>query len=220
MKYDFGIRKIRDIITAGDTRLSWGSFFIFTAVVPIISGLLAVVPAFKNTSLSDSVDTMEWWILFGVFVIISSGSKRESAIRCFLFFLISQPLNYLVRVPFYPGGFSIFYRYPRWFIATFFTLIMGYAGYKIKEDSFISALILSPFTAVLGLIGCHYCFRCASSFPRHLLSAICCFVFIFVITLPLLTGKKKFIPIITGFVSAGITALYLLKGGTITQTFL
>ena len=205
---------------AGEINLSWGAFFIFTISVSIISGLLAVVPAFKNTSLSDSVNTLEWWIVFGVFVIVGSKSKNDSAIKCFLFFLISQPLNYLVRVPFFSGGFAIFHRYPRWFVATFFTLIMGYIGYRIKEDSFLSALILSPMTAVLGLIGCHYCFRCASGFPRHLISAALCFLFIFAITLPLLKGKKRLVPILAGFLSAGITALYLLNGGRITQTFL
>lgn len=207
-------------IAANNTELSWGKFFLFTVSVSIISGLLAVVPAFKDTSFSDSVNTLEWWIVFGVFIIISSGSKRESAIRCFLFFLISQPLNYLVRVPFNPVGFAIFHRYPRWFIVTFFTLILGYIGYMIKENSIVSALILSPITAVLGLIGCHYFSRCVLYFPRHLLSFVFCFLFIFAITLTLLTGKKRLIPILTGFVSAGITALYLLNGGRITQTFL
>ena len=219
----FGAEKMETTkrsFSANDIDLSWGKFFLFTISVSIISGLLAVVPAFKNTSLSDSVNTLEWWILFGVFVIVGSSSKTDSAIKCFLFFLISQPLNYLVRVPFYSGGFAIFHRYPRWFVATLFTLIMGYIGYRIKEDSFLSVLILSPVTAVLGLIGCHYCFRCASFFPRHMLSAAFCFLFIFAITLPLLTGKKRIIPILAGFLSAGMTALYLLNGGRITQTFL
>ncbi len=200
--------------------LSLPKFLVFTVSVSVISGLLAVVPAFKNTSLSDSVNTLEWWILFGVFVIVTSDSRIKSAVRCFLFFLISQPLNYLVRVPFHEGGFAIFQRYPRWFFITLFTFILGYIGYEIKKDSLLSAVILSPMTAVLGLIGCHYFFRCAGAFPRHIVSAALCFVFIFAVTLPLLTGKKRLIPILTGFISAGITALYLMNGGRITQTFL
>ena len=127
-------KTIKHIFEPSEFNLSWGGFFLFTVTVSIISELLSVVPAFKNTSLSDSVKTLDWWIVFGVFVIIGSKSKTDSAVKCFLFFLISQPLNYLVRAPFHPDGLALFHRYPRWFIATFFTLIMGYIGHRIKED--------------------------------------------------------------------------------------
>ena len=42
---------------------------------------------------------------------MNSKSPVDSAIKCFLFFLISQPLIYLIQVPFSSQGWHIFVYY-------------------------------------------------------------------------------------------------------------
>ena len=56
-----------------------------------------MVPVAKDTSFTDLTVTFEVWILFGILIITNSKSAKDSAFKCFIFFLISQPLIYLVQ---------------------------------------------------------------------------------------------------------------------------
>ena len=90
----------------------------------------------KDTSFRDIAGSLEWWVLFGIIIITNSKSPTDSALKCFVFFLISQPLVYLVQVPFSPMGFGLFNYYTYRFILTLFTLPMGYIGYYIKKETY------------------------------------------------------------------------------------
>ena len=66
----------------------------------VFTAAMAILPVFQNTSFSTIVVTFEVWILFGITIIMNSRSNLDSALKCFVFFLISQPLVYLLQVPF------------------------------------------------------------------------------------------------------------------------
>lgn len=164
-----GIRRL-----FGGLKLTWGRLAVFAAAAGVYTGAMAMLPAVRDTSFHDIAMTFEWWVLFGVMIIMNSASSRDAAAKCFVFFLISQPLVYLVQAPFHPEGLRLFRYYPGWFVWTLLVIPMGYIGYMMKQERWWALLILAP---VLVFLGFHYegfLSSAASSFPRHLLSALFC----------------------------------------------
>ena len=118
----------------GDINLTWRKLIIFAIITAIYTAIMATIPITKDTSFRDIAATLEWWILFGVIIICNSKSPIDSSLKCFVFFLVSQPLIYLFQVPFSWQGWHLFSYYKYWFIITLLTIPMGYIGYYIKKD--------------------------------------------------------------------------------------
>jgi len=76
----------------GDINLTWKKLIFFSIIVAIYTALVATLPFTKNTSFRDIAILFEWWIVFGIIIISNSKSPLDSALKCFIFFLISQPL--------------------------------------------------------------------------------------------------------------------------------
>ena len=165
----------------GGINLTWKKLIVFSILIAIYVAVMMIIPITKDTSFRDIGTTFEWWILFGILIIVNSKSPVDSALKCFVFFLISQPLIYLLQVPFYDQGFKIFVYYPYWFKWTLATLPMGFIGYYIKRKDVISVIIILPVLAFLAFQGYHYLGNVISDFPHHLLTVIYCFVSILVI---------------------------------------
>ena len=108
------MKKIKKLF--GEINLSWTRLIIFSVIAGVYTAIMALIPALKYTSFHDIVVSFEVWILFGIIIIMNSKSAKESALKCFIFFLISQPLVYLIQVPFSNEGFRIFRYYNYWFM--------------------------------------------------------------------------------------------------------
>ena len=191
----------------GEIHLTWRKLIIFALVTGAYTALMALIPATNDTSFRDIVAFFEWWILFGIIIICNSKSPTDSALKCFVFFLISQPLVYLIQVPFSDMGWKLFGYYRYWFYWTLACLPMGFIGYSIKKKNWLSVLILSPMIVALVFMGLGYINSAIESFPHHLLSGIACFSIITIVILSLFEEKKY------RFVSFGIaliTAIVIL----------
>ena len=81
----------------GEINLSWQKLIIFAVFAGVYTAIMSMLPIAKDTSFSDLIVTFEVWIFCGVFIIMNSKSAIDSALKCFIFFLISQPLVYLVQ---------------------------------------------------------------------------------------------------------------------------
>ena len=81
----------------GRINLTWKKLFAFAILIGIYTGIIAMIPMLKDTSFNDITVTFEVWIFFGIFIIMNSKSAKDSALKCFVFFLISQPLVYIVQ---------------------------------------------------------------------------------------------------------------------------
>ena len=90
----------------GEVNMTWPKVIIFAVVTAIYTALINQVPFFKYTSFRDIAISFECWILFAIIIIVNSKSGLDSALKTFVFFLISQPLIYLIEVPFL--GLNIF----------------------------------------------------------------------------------------------------------------
>ena len=199
----------------GGIDLSWKKLIIFAIITAVYTAIMAIIPITADTSFRDIAATLEWWILFGVIIICNSKSNLDSALKCFVFFLISQPLIYLLQVPFSWQGWNLFSYYKYWFIWTLLTIPMGYIGYYIKKDNII---ILLPMLILLAIMGIGFFSSALASFPHHLLSGIFCFIAITLIILGVLSKKKNII--LSFAVIITFTIVYvLISNGILFDTY-
>lgn len=188
----------------GGINFTWKKLIIFAIITALYTAVMAILPITKDTSFRDIAIEFEWWILFGVIIIANSKSPLDSALKCFVFFLISQPLIYLIQVPFSSIGWHIFSYYKYWFYWTLACLPMGYIGYYIKKKNIVSVIILAPMIIFLAWLGVDYISTTIDSFPHHLLSAIWCFLFIIIIVLCLFDKiKYKLLCFLVGLITVG-----------------
>ena len=201
----------------GGINLTWKKLILFAVIAGIYTAVMAIIPFMENTSFRDIATYFEWWILFGIIIICNSKSPLDSALKCFVFFLISQPLIYLLQVPFSYMGWSLFSYYKYWFIWTLACLPMGYIGYYIKKNNILSVIIVLPMLIFLSYLGIGYLNSLLENFPHHLLSFIFCFGSIILIVLNLF-DKLKLRLISFGVVFVA-TILLIIKVGILNNTF-
>ena len=156
----------------GEVNLTWKILIISAIVIGISVGLLNSIPSLYDTTITDIATYFDFWIFCGIFIIINSKSNKDSALKCFIFFLISQQLIYLVEVPFKTMGWGLFQYYKYWFIWTILTIPMGYIGYYMKKNKWYSLLILLPMLLLLGngLEAAITNFKYA--FPKHIINLL------------------------------------------------
>ena len=145
------LRRITDKIFGG-INLTWPKLILSAVAAGVLTAVIAIIPIFQNTSFITITVTFEVWILFGIIIIMNSKSNLDSALKCFVFFLISQPLVYLIQVPFSWQGWNLFGYYKYWFIWTLICFPMGFIGYWMKKDKWWGYLILLPMIALTAVI--------------------------------------------------------------------
>ena len=134
----------------GGINLTWPKLIVMAIIMGIYTAVMAMLGIARDTSFSDLTVTFEVWILFGIFIIMNSKSAKDSALKCFIFFLISQPLVYLVQdVINHSKLFLTYYRF--WVPWTIACLPMGFIGYYMKKDKWWGILILGPMLLFLGM---------------------------------------------------------------------
>ena len=184
----------------GGINLTWPKLIILAIVAGIYTAIMAMLPIAKDTSFSDLTVTFEVWIFFGIFIIMNSKSAKDSALKCFIFFLISQPLVYLVQDTInHSSLFLTYYRF--WVVWTIACIPMGFIGYYMKKDKWWGLLILAPMLLFTAVEYSGYLSRTMFSFPRHLLTTIFCMGALIIYPLAIFENKKIKI---TGVVISGM----------------
>ena len=173
----------------GGINLTWKMLIISAVIIGVLVGLLNSVPFLFDTSITDIATYFDFWVFCGIFIIMNSKSNKDSALKCFIFFLISQPLIYLCEVPFNSMGWGLFVYYKPWFIWTILTIPMGFIGYYIKKDKWYGLLILLPILVLLGFGFEQTIVNFKYSCPKHLINTL--FVFLSLIIYPLVLFKNK-----------------------------
>ncbi len=174
----------------GGINMTWKKVILFAILCGVYTGVMALIPATKDTSFRDISISFEWWILFAILIIVNSKTPLDSALKVFVFFLISQPLVYLVQVPFSPDGFGLFRYYPAWFEWTLLTFPMAFVGHYMKRDKWWGLLILAPMLLFLGFHYFGFFGEAVHFFPNHLLSALFCAVTLIVYPLFIFRDKR------------------------------
>ena len=189
----------------GEINLTWTKLILLSIFMGIYAALMAMIPAVQDTSFSDLTVTFEVWIFFGIFIIMNSKSAKDSALKCFIFFLISQPLIYLVQdIINHSNLFVTYYRF--WVVWTILCIPMGYIGYYMKKDKWWGLLILTPILLLLGTSLYTYLSDTMFSFPRHLLTTIFCIVTLIIYPTVIFNNKKVKI---TGIIISSLIIVFM-----------
>lgn len=192
--------------------MSYKRVIIFAVAAAVFSAMMLVIPFTIHTSLANPGTYLESWILFALIIIMNCDKPLEAGIKTFIFFLISQPLIYLLQVPFSSLGWQIFMFYPKWGLLTILTFPGAMIAWLVKKDNLLSALILSLATGFLAFQGCYFLNETLHYFPHNILSCLYCFLLIFVFIDTLLkTNKNKIIAyVISALALLGSIALILI----------
>ncbi len=184
------------------TPYSWKFIAIFAAVIGAFVGILNCIPTLKDTSFTDPALTFDVWIPLAIFVVLGCENTFDAAAKCFGFFLISQPIIYLVSIigALFAGEaflatlhlyFVVYYIGGGWLWWTLLTIPGGAIAYQVRHDNVVSAVILSVATGALVGLGLDKAFRVLpTNFPHHLLSVIFCIGMAFLLCFVVFKKKK------------------------------
>lgn len=192
----------------GGINMTWKKVIIFALITGVYTGLINLVPFLYETSFRDIAVNIEWWVLFGVIIASNCKKPLESGLKIFVFFLISQPMVYLVETPFLGVGVWSYYKY--WAFITVLTLPGGMLANLIKKKNLLGTLVLSVALSLVAAMAEFYLEKVYVSFPHHILTVIFCILQIIVLIANLVPKKKlkvlaASIAIIVFFVAGGIS---------------
>ena len=204
----------------GGINLTWKKTIIFAIITGIYTAVMAMIPITNNTSFRDITISFEVWILFGILIIVNSKSAKDSALKCFLFFLISQPLVYLVQdVVNHSKLFLTYYRF--WVLWTIATIPMGFIGYYMKKNKWWGLLILVPMLIFLGIHYSGFLGETIFYFPYHLLTTIFCIATMIIYPLFIFDNKKiRITGLIISLLIIGVTTLIALTNSITYNTII
>ncbi len=158
----------------GGINLTWPKLIIFAILAGVYTAAMAIIPQVHYTSLNTIAVSFEVWVFFGIFIIMNSKSNKDSGLKCFVFFLISQPLVYLLQVPFSRLGWGLFGYYKYWFLWTLFCFPMGYIGYYLKKNKWWGMVILIPIIVLVSFSYTMYLSYFFFSWPKYILIVLFC----------------------------------------------
>ena len=167
------LRRFTDKLYGGIT-LTWPLVILYAVSAAVLTTIFLVVPIFKNTSFVRMGETLEAWVFFAVIIIANAKTPFDSALKTFLFFLISQPLIYLFQVPYSWLGWGLFQYYKYWFILTLCTFPAAFIGWYIKKKNWLSLLILMPILILLAFICKDGLKQVIHQFPNLLVMVLFC----------------------------------------------
>ena len=191
----------------GGLRMSWINVILFAVGTAVLTAIVLIVPVFKGTSFEMIGVTFEAWIFFAVIIMANCKKPLESALKTFVFFLISQPLIYLLQVPFSYMGWQIFRYYLNWILWTILTFPMAFVGWFITKKNWLSVLIFAPVFVYLGFFTYAYGEQCIKDFPNYIITSLFCLLQIILYILAFFPDIKQKI---VGFLIPVIAVIVIL----------
>ncbi len=194
----------------GGINMKWLYVLLFALGAGVYTGLVLCIPALNETSFQDIGISYEWWVIFAVIVVVNCDKSWEAALKCFLFFLISQPVVYLVEILCRHLTFDqawIYYR-QMWLPMTFATLPGGFIAYFCKKPNAFGSVVMALGNTIEGVMAASLIAQSVDDFPHHIISAAVCVAAIVVMTL--CVQKNKTYRIVTFVLSAVFIAAILM----------
>ena len=167
------LQRITDKLFGG-IEMTWLKVLLFAVGTAILTAIFLIVPLFRHTSFEQMGVTYEAWIFFAVIIMSNCKKPLESALKTFVFFLVSQPLIYLFQVPFSWQGWRLFAYYRTWFLLTIATFPAAWIGWYIRKKNWLSLLILAPVLCFLTMVYLSAFRFTFAHFPYRLVTALFC----------------------------------------------
>ena len=193
----------------GGIEMSWVKVIALAVISAVITAVFLTVPIFKDTSFERMGVNLEAWFVFAVIIMANCKKPLDSALKTFVFFLISQPLIYLFQVPFSDMGWQIFSFYKTWFIMTLLTFPMAFVGWYIKKRNWLSTLIISPVVGYLTYVGVTALLDTINEPPRLIVTVIFCIAQVVIYILAFTSTKLQKAALAVVAAAGGGAAIYL-----------
>lgn len=175
-----------------EQKMTWKKAIIFAILSAILAAAVLQLPGIRSTSISYIGVTLDCWILFALIIIMNCKKPLEAGLKTFVFFLISQPLIYLMQIPFIENGWQNFiFNYPRWAVWTVLCFPGAMIAWFVKKGKWYSALILSVATGFLACVCIYYLRNCLRNFPHELAAMLFCAALAVVLILALLKNRTN-----------------------------
>ena len=192
----------------GGLSLTWPLVLFMAVGAGALTAAFLILPVFKGTSFERMGVHLEAWFIPAVLIMANAKKPLEAALKTFVFFLVSQPLIYLIQVPFSALGWGLFRFYGYWFLFTLLTFPMAWIGWHISRKNWLSVLILAPVLAFLGMTFFDAAGFCLRHFPHLLVTALLCLGQVLVYTLAFGgDGKKRLVCLLAAAAGVLIIAL-------------
>ncbi len=177
----------------GKLKMTWPKVILFAIIIGIYTGAVMMVTALKDTSFQDIGISYECWLIFAVIIVVNCQKNYEAMLKCFVFFLISQPLVYLTQVVCGALSFdlALYYFQSIWLLPTLLTLPGGLIAYYCKKQNILGATILGIGNSIQTMLGIYYLYQAIDRFPHHLLSSILSFASVIIMTLSIQKNKHN-----------------------------
>lgn len=156
----------------GSLPMTWRVVCSFAVIIGIYVGVLNQIPILNNTSFQDIAVTLEWWVLFAVLIVSNCKSAGEAALKCLVFFLISQPVIYLVELPTLGLDKALYFYTSIWLPISLHTLPGGAIAFYAKKQNALGAVILGIGNTFVAIMAASYTQQMLNAFPRHLLTVV------------------------------------------------
>lgn len=196
----------------GSLNMSWKNVILFAVCAGVYTGIIVQIDFLDDTSFQDIGILYEFWVLFAVIIVVNCGKNTQAMLKCFAFFLISQPIIFLVEVLGKAITFEkalIYLGY--WSPLIILTLPGGFIAYYCKKQNLFGAIILGLGNTIQAVMGSYYTKLLIEKFPHHLLSAIFCFGSILVMSYYLQKENKyRLVALATAIILTTIFNLFYL----------
>lgn len=161
----------------GGISMGWPAVVVFALVAGAYTGFVGSLPITEGTSFRDIAISHEWWIIFAFVIATNCENGWESALKTFVFFLISQPVCFAVEVLRGQLGADMawYYYSTVWFVPTLMTLPGGCIAHLVRRQDPLGCVVLGLGCALEALLGVHYAAEMLARPPFHLLTALVCF---------------------------------------------
>jgi len=211
------LNKLRKVF--GVYEMTWPRLIIFSVICAVYTTACLVIPGVKDTALTEIGVGYECWFILAIFVVSNCKNWKDAAIKCFVFFLISQPLIYIIESVIYRENYLLKY-YGFWFILTLLTLPGGAIAYLIKRKDFLGTLVLAIAGGSVFFFGADFFYRSLNElgisyhfYGLFLMAASVLLGFIFIEKKQL---KIAYIGIILALAAAWFTASWAVSGLNLT----
>ncbi len=202
----------------GNLKMNWLTVILFAVIAGVYTGAVMLISIFDETSFQDIGISYECWVIFAVIIVVNCRKNWEAMLKCFVFFLISQPIVFAVEVLFgnemtWQTAFCNYYLHI-WFPATLLTIPGGFIAYYCKKQNWLGAIILALGNTMQAGLGIYYLAQAVKDFPHHILSSALSFASIVVMGLYIQKEKKyRLISILVPFAFVAVIAVLLKLTG-------
>ncbi len=193
----------------GQTNMTWLKVILFAVIAGIYTGIIMLIPALNNTSFQDIGVGYEWWVIFAVIVVVNCKKNWEAMLKCFVFFLISQPIIFAVEVLFnHITVEQAIQYYNIWLVPTIMTIPGGFIAFYCKKQTVLGAIVLGLGNTIQLTLGVSYVVLCARDFPHHILSIAVSILSIVLMSFSIQKEKKnRLISLLLPVVLTGLLAI-------------